>query len=235
MPALRILLVDDHTLFRKGLALLLQSEKNLTVVGEASDGFEAIETALALHPDVVLMDIRMPNCDGITAARRIQQQLPATKIIMLTASDEDEDLFAAVDGGAHGYLLKNLEPQQFFAMLNGIAQGKAPMSGVMAAKLLRSLQRPAVEPDSDKTPHLPALSDREIEVLRHVVDGAANHEIAERLHITRNTVKMHLRSILEKLGVQNRVQAAVKAVREGLVEETDKQSGSARRNNSATT
>ncbi len=235
MTDLRILLVDDHTLFRKGLALLLQTEKNITVAGEAGDGLEAIEAARALLPDVILMDIRMPNCDGITAARQIQQELPAAKIIMLTASDSDEDLFAAIDGGARGYLLKNLEPQQLFTMLRGIAQGEAPMSGVIAAKLLRQLQRPGGEPDTEKGPHLPSLSDRELEVLRQVVEGAANHEIAELLHITHNTVKMHLRSILEKLGVQNRVQAAVKAVREGLVEETDKQSGSARRNNSATT
>lgn len=219
MAELRILLVDDHTLFRRGIALLLETEKNFSVVGEASDGLEAIELAKELVPDIILMDINMPHCNGVTAVKQIRQVLPQVKIIMLTVSDDDEDLFAAIKEGAHGYLLKNLEPHQLFAMLSGIAQGEAPMSGVITAKLLRELQRPGVDSVLDKGPHMPPLSDREIEVLRHVVTGAANNEIAQQLHITRNTVKMHLRSILEKLGVQNRVQAAVKAVREGLVEE----------------
>jgi DNA-binding NarL/FixJ family response regulator len=232
MSELRILLVDDHALFRRGIALLLQAEKNMNVVGEANDGCEAIELTRELQPDVILMDIHMPNCGGVTAVKQIRQELPQAKIIMLTVSDHDQDLFAAIKAGAQGYLLKNLEPHQLTEMLNGIAQGAAPMSGVITAKLLRQLQQPGTSNETIKNGQLPALSDREIEVLRHVIEGAANNEIAKKLHITRNTVKMHLRSILEKLGVQNRVQAAVKAVREGLVDELEDRSGDIYTNNS---
>lgn len=140
---------------------------------------------------------------------------------MLTVSDSDDDLFAAIKYGAQGYLLKNLEPPQLFSMLEGIARGEAPMSGVMAAKILREFQKPTETTSQSAASQPDTLTDREIEVLELVVEGASNKDIAQQLHVTRNTVKMHLRSILEKLHVQNRVQAAVLAVREGLLDDHD--------------
>ena len=221
MEKLRILLVDDHILFRKGIAALLASQPGMEIVGEASDGYEAVQQARDHSPDIILMDIDMPHCDGLEAVKLIRQESSAVKIIMLTVSDSDDDLFAAIKYGAQGYLLKNLEPPQLFSMLEGIARGEAPMSGVMAAKILREFQKPTETTSQASTSQPDTLTNREIEVLELVVEGASNKDIAQRLHITRNTVKMHLRSILEKLHVQNRVQAAVMAVREGILDDHD--------------
>ncbi len=216
MKPLRILLVDDHVLFRKGIASLFASRQDMKIVGEAEDGLEAVAQTREILPDVILMDIDMPKCNGLEAVKIIKREIPQVHIVMLTVSDDDDDLFTAIKNGARGYLLKNLEPQQLFDMLEGIRQGEAPISGVIAAKILAEFKRP--EPDSFDSPDEPDdLTAREIEVLEQVVTGATNKEIAERLHITENTVKIHLRNILEKLQVQNRVQAAVHAVREGLV------------------
>jgi DNA-binding NarL/FixJ family response regulator len=213
---LRILLVDDHILFRKGVASLIVSHQGMEVAGEAGDGLEAVAQARKMMPDVILMDISMPKCNGLEATRLIKREMPHVKIIMLTVSDDDRDLFAAIKDGAEGYLLKNLEPRQFFDMLEGIRQGEVAISGVMASKILhefrqpeQSLAQPSEEGDE--------LTSREIEVLELVVEGNTNKEIAESLSITENTVKIHLRKILEKLHLQNRIQAAVYAVRQGLV------------------
>lgn len=216
--ALRILLVDDHVLFRKGLVSLLTSHPDMKVVGEAGDGLEAVTRAQETEPEVILMDIHMPNCDGLEAVRLIKGLMPAVQIIMLTVSDDDEDLFAAIQNGAKGYLLKNLEPSQLFDMLRRVRAGEAPISGAMAAKILQEFQQPeqSLKPQTELTDTLTA---REVAVLEEIVKGATNKEIAETLHITENTVKIHLRNILEKLHVQNRVQAAVHAIREGLVEQ----------------
>jgi DNA-binding NarL/FixJ family response regulator len=215
MDSLRILLVDDHLLFRKGLARLLDAQPDFEVVGEARDGLEAVEQVQALRPDVVLMDIRMPGCDGLEATRRIKAQMPDVRVVMLTVSDDDQDLATAVRYGADGYLLKDLLPETLFQQLRGLESGQAPISRAMTGKLFRQLaqqSRPTV-----RSAAIDVLSARECEVLALVVSGCSNREIAGELGITRNTVKNHLRNILVKLGVKNRVQAAAYAVSHGLV------------------
>ncbi len=216
MEPLRILLVDDHILFRKGLASLLASHKELEVVGEAGDGLQAIELAHETMPDLIMMDIGMPGCNGLEATRRIKRDMPHVKIVMLTVSDDDCDLFAAIRNGAQGYLLKNLEPHQLFEMLERARRGEAAISGVLAAKILQEFREPGQDL-SQQAEVRDELTPREIEVLEQVVQGASNKEIAVALSISENTVKIHLRNILEKLHLQNRIQAAVYAVREGLV------------------
>ena len=216
MEPLRILLVDDHILFRKGVASLLASREDMEVVGEAEDGVEAVAKARETVPDVILMDLSMPKCSGLEATRLIKREMPHVKIVMLTVSDDDCDLFGAIRNGADGYLLKNLEPSQLYDMLKGIRHGEAPISGVLAAKILQEFRQPDRSPQQQVEAN-DKLTPREIEILDLVVEGVTNKEIAEALVITENTVKIHLRNILEKLHVQNRIQAAVYAVREGLV------------------
>jgi DNA-binding NarL/FixJ family response regulator len=215
MNSLRILLVDDHLLFRKGLARLLDAQPDFEVVGEATDGLEAVGQTELLRPDLVLMDIRMPNCDGLEATRRIKAQMPGVRVVMLTVSDDEQDLATAVRYGADGYLLKDLLPETLFQHLRGVMAGEAPISRTMTGKLFHQLaqrSRPATQIASNAV-----LSARECEVLALVVDGYSNQEIAEELGIAHNTVKNHVRNILTKLGVRNRAQAAAFAVSNGLV------------------
>ncbi len=215
MNPLRILLVDDHILFRKGLARLLDAQPDFQVVGEASDGAEGVEKARALRPDVVLMDLRMPVCDGLEATRQIKRELPGVQVVVLTVSEDDQDFLAAIRCGVDGYLVKSMRPEALFQELRGLAQGEVPLSRTMTGKLLRQLARatpapmPMAQPDS--------LSERERQVLILLAEGLSNEEIAEELGIAKNTVRNHVRSVLEKLGLRNRVQAAVYAVRQGLV------------------
>jgi two-component system nitrate/nitrite response regulator NarL len=215
---LRILLVDDHILFRTGVRAVLASRSDLEVVGEAGDGLEAVELTRQTMPDVILMDIKMPGCDGLEATRRIKQEMPYVKVFMLTVSDSDEHLFEALKSGAQGYLIKDLKAQQLLDALEGVARGEAAFSGVIATKILREFEKvgsgtgrglETVEP----------LTEREIEVLQSVAEGKSNREIAQALVIAESTVKNHLRNILGKLHLQNRIQAAVYAVRQGLVED----------------
>ena len=215
MRPLRILLVDDNLLFRKGLARLLDAQPDFEVAGEAADGLEAVEQARLLQPDLVLMDVRMPGCDGLEATRRIKAQIPDVRVVMLTVSEDEEDLTTAVRYGADGYLLKDLLPETLFQHLRGLMSGEAPISRAMTGKLFRQLAQrgqPIVQPGATGV-----LSPRECEVLALIVSGYSNPEIAEELGIARNTVKNHLRSILAKLGVRNRAQAAAYAVSQGLV------------------
>lgn len=214
MKNLRILLVDDHVLFRKGVVAVLNSRPDLQVVGEAGNGKEALEQARETVPDVVLMDINMPEMDGLEAVKQLKQEMPHVRIIMLTVSDNDHDLFEAIKNGADGYLLKNLEPHQLFDMLNCLQRGEAPVTGSLAAKILNELRQPKLAQVAEKRD---VLSSRETEVLELVVQGATNKEIGETLSIAEDTVKIHLRNILEKLHLHNRIQAAVYAVRHGLV------------------
>jgi two-component system NarL family response regulator len=216
----RVLIVDDHSLFRSGLVRLLAA-KGVDVVGEAADGLEAIETAQELKPDIVLMDIRMPHCNGIEATREITHLLPATRVVVLTVSEDDDDLFAAIRAGARGYLLKNVAPDDLIRLLEGIAAGEAPISGSMANRLLVEFAQRAKLPGDPANPSVThVLTGREIEVLRCVAAGNSNREVASLLAISENTVKNHLRSILEKLHLANRVQAVAYAIRQGLVQDS---------------
>lgn len=217
MEKIRVLLADDHALFLRGLASLLSSQADMEVVGEASNGEEACQQARELMPDVILMDIYMPGVDGLEATRRIKEEMPYVKIVMLTVSDEDKKLFDAVKSGAQGYLLKRIEPQELWEMLRGVSKGEAPISRAMAARILQEFQRQSHRRYAEESPRGSRLSQREMEVLEMVTKGASNKEIGATLFISENTVRNHLRNILEKLHLENRIQAATYALREGLV------------------
>ena len=215
-PAVRVLVVDDHALFRRGLVSLLSGQRDFQVVGEAANGREALSQARDSMPDIVLMDIAMPDVDGLEATRRIKQDIPYVRIVILTVSDDDQSLFEAIKAGAQGYLLKKIEPQALLNTLRQVARGEACISRSMATKLIGEFARQA----RGATPAPVAsfgLSQREKEVLDLVARGKSNKEIAVTLAIAENTVKNHLRNILEKLHLENRVQAATFALREGLL------------------
>lgn len=217
MKATRVLVVDDHALFRKGVASLLRDTEGFTVVGEARDGREAVAKAQALAPDVVLMDIYMPGMDGLEAVRRIKQTMPSVRPVMLTVSEEDQNLFEALKAGAHAYLLKSVEPEELFRTLRGIMRGEAFLTPSMAAKLLEEFTRQRGRGAAEVS--AASVSPREREVLELLTRGAVNKEIAASLGISENTVKNHLKSIMEKLHAENRVQVVAYALRRGLVRE----------------
>ena len=208
---MRTVLVDDHALFRDGVASLLLAWGH-EVVGQASDGGEAIELVDRTSPDVVLMDVRMPNVSGLEATARIKERHPEVAIVMLTVSEEEADLFRAIKAGAQGYLLKNLEAPQLRAMLEGVARGEPAITPATAARIIDEFLRTPGHPKPTQK-----LTDRELEVLKLVTAGQRNREIAVELGISENTVKFHLKNIVEKLHAQNRAELAARAVREGLV------------------
>lgn len=212
MAKAKLMLVDDHTLFRSGIKSLLSGQGDLEVVAEAETGQDAIRLAGEILPDLILMDINMPDGDGMVATRTIKDRWPDIKIVILTASDEDDLLFEAVKAGAEGYLLKHLNPSQFVEEVRRQLEGDATISGDVAIKIIRAFSHH--EPEPPKT----QLTARELEVLRFVGEGLSNRDIAERLFISENTVKNHLRNILQKLHFDNRVQAAAYAIRRGLVD-----------------
>ncbi|OEF98478.1 response regulator [Desulfuribacillus alkaliarsenatis] len=218
MDLIRVLLVDDHILFRKGLVNILNEESSIDVAGEANNGEEAIEKARELMPDVILMDINMPKCNGLEATRAIKSEMPYVKIVMLTVSDDDEKLFESIKAGAQGYLLKNLEPEDLVVYVTGVMKGETPISGLMATKIFEHFTGGQVSSEPSKVEReKKPLTKREIEVLQLVIKGATNRDIANDLHISENTVKNHLRNIMEKLHMQNRIQAATYALKEGLI------------------
>ena len=215
---LRVLIVDDHALFRRGLQMVLKQEDDIDVVGEAGDGNEAVREAQDTMPDVILMDVRMPRRSGIEATQQIKELLPHVKILMLTISDEEADLYDAIKAGASGYLLKEIPIDEVADAIRSVWQGQSRISPSMAAKLLTEFA--AMSRRADERPQLPAprLTDREMEVLQLVAQGLNNREIAKRLFISENTVKNHIRNILEKLHLHSRMEAVVYAVREKLLE-----------------
>ncbi len=213
MKKLRVLIVDDHSLVRSGIASLL-SANDIEVIGEASNGFEAVEMTLALKPDIVLMDIKMPGCSGIQATQIIKGQMPETRIIMVTAFDDDEDLFEAMKHGAAGYVLKNVKAEEFINLLASVMRGDVAVSPFIASKIVEELFRnpKRLQPTSCVN----ELTSREEEVLSLVAGGATNKEIANTLSISDNTVKYHLRNIMDKLQLKNRAQMAVYATKRGI-------------------
>jgi DNA-binding NarL/FixJ family response regulator len=210
------MLADDHALLREGLAGIIDSQADMEVIGEAGDGLEAIIKANELRPELILMDIQMPGCDGLEATRKIKQTLPATVIVMLTVRDDEEKLFEAIKCGAQGYLLKNIRSQDMLSMLRGALKGEAAIPPYLAGRMLeefRRLSRQGVDEIQDQS----NLTLREQEVLALVAEGQSDKEIAERLIISLYTVKSHLRNILAKLQVSSRKEAARLARDKGLL------------------
>ena len=252
----RVLLVDDQPLFRRAIATLIAEQPDFTVVGEAVNGQDALERARALAPDLVVMDIEMPIMNGVEAVRRLRDELPDIKVVVLTVSEDEDYLFDAVRFGANGYLLKDLQPEQLYEMLRAVRRGESPISPVMAGRLLAEFRRlPPTDRAADATTaphpaparsHLPPrppqqpiatsaeptdaelarfplasavaqiLTRRELETLQYVADGLSNKEIGAALSITEGTVKNHVHNALEKLQLQNRIQAAAYVVRQGI-------------------
>ena len=213
----RVLLVDDQALFREGLRTLLSVQPGIHVVGEAGNGQEALAKARVLCPDVVLMDLRMPLLDGVAATRQLRETCPASRVIVLTTSDEDEYIFDALHAGAVGYLLKDVSAERLVEAIHAAARGESVLQPSVAAKVVAQFARLA-----DQVPHASAalvepLSDREREVLRLIAGGKTNREIATQLFIAEGTVKNHVTNILGKLGVHDRTQAAFKAKELGLI------------------
>lgn len=209
---IKVLIVDDHFLSRRGIASILSANPLFEIVGEATNGTEALEKAKQQMPDLILMDIRMPGGDGLKATGMIKSAMPHIKIIILSVSDDVQDFFEAIKLGAQGYLLKNMEPEYWLDYIISIAQGEAPISRILANKILQEFagQKQAV-PDNN-------LSEREREVLQLISQGLGNKEISEKLYISESTVKNHLRNILDKLHLQNRMQLIAFAYKNGLVD-----------------
>ena len=216
MAGMKILIADDHTLFRETLRGLLTT-RGYSVIGEARDGQQTVELARRLQPDLVLMDLAMPGLDGLAATRLISAEMPEVKIVILTGSDDDAQLFEAIKSGAQGYLLKSLESQEFLALLEKVGRGEPALTPALARRLLQELARPAARPAVPA--HDPdALTEREREVLGLLVQGVtSNRKLAKQLGLKENTVKFHVRNILYKLHLHNRAQVVGFALRSGLV------------------
>ncbi|MGN6599360.1 MAG: response regulator [Actinomycetes bacterium] len=217
---IRVIVVDDHALWRRGLEMVLAQEPDIDIVGEASDGGSGVALAQELTPDVVLMDVRMPRGSGIDACMAIKASVPSTKIVMLTISDEEADLYEAIKAGASGYLLKEISIDEVSEAIRAVHGGQSLISPSMASKLLTEFATMIKRSDERQQVPAPRLTDRELEVLKLVARGLNNRDIAKELFISENTVKNHVRNILEKLQLHSRMEAVVYAVREKLLEIT---------------
>lgn len=224
----RILLVEDHLLTRIGLKTVIERTDDLRVVGEAEDGEQAVQMAAELQPDLILMDIGMPVMDGIEAARTIREKFPEIHIIVLTSHEDDCDVFASLTAGAAGYCLKDVEPERLYVAIRSVRSGDIWLDNAIASKVLSRYAKPAAEAarqnqeqmsteDSTRGAGAESLSPRELEVLNLLVEGLSNQQIADRLTISLATAKTHVRNILNKLAVDDRTQAAVQAMRRGLI------------------
>ncbi len=208
---IKVLVVDDHLLSRKGISSILSSHAMFEIIGEATNGQEALAKTKELMPDLILMDIRMPGGSGLEATRLIKEEMPYVKIVILSVSDDVQDFFEAIKKGAQGYLLKNMEPEYWLDYIISIVQGEAPISRDVASKILQEFSIQKTDASGSK------LSEREREVLQLVSQGLGNKEIGKVLFITESTVKNHLRNILDKLHLQNRMQLIAFAYKNGLI------------------
>jgi DNA-binding NarL/FixJ family response regulator len=222
---IKVLLVDDQTLIRQGIRLLLEIEPDIQVVGQAANGLEALQQAESLHPDVVLMDVRMPEMDGVAATRALSARFPAVKVIILTTFEDDETVFEGLKAGARGYLLKDISSEEMAQAVRKVAAGEALIQSRLTSKVLAEFSRLAAATDRKPfsqigvaTQALPVpLTEREQDVLKALARGLSNREIAEQLVITEGTVKNHVSSLIEKMGVRDRTQAVLKGQELGLI------------------
>jgi two-component system, NarL family, nitrate/nitrite response regulator NarL len=215
MSIIRILLVDDHSLFRSGIKSLLESQEEFEVIGEASDGLDGVKRAKQLKPDLVLMDLHMPGTSGLEALHMLNEDLPDTKVLMLTVSEDAQDLMQALQSGARGYLLKNIEIDFLVESIHKAMNGESVMSPQMSATLIDAVRKPVIKVEPDK--HAIKLTPRESEIIGMLARGESNKSIARTLDLAESTVKIHVQGILRKLKISSRVQAAVYAVEHGLV------------------
>lgn len=216
MQKIRVLLADDHQLFREGLANILNAQPDFDVVGEAGDGLEVLVKARALRPDLILMDIGMPGCDGVEATYLVKEELPDTIIVILSVRNEDDNLFEAIKGGAHGYLLKTIRSEELLALLRGAMRGEAAVTPALGGRLLEEFRRLSSHTRTTTEPET-TLTGREQEVLALIARGDTDQAIAGTLTISIHTVKSHVRNILAKLHLAHRYEAAQYALRRGLI------------------
>ena len=212
MDTIKVLIVDDHAVVRDGLISMLGREKDFTVVGEAQNGLEAVENAQVLEPDVILMDLRMPELDGVEAMHRIRSQNPAARFIVLTTYDTDEYIFDAIEAGAKGYLLKDASREELFSAVRAVQRGESLIQPGIAARILDRFTQLSSQATSTSL-----LSGREVEVLQLMAKGSANKEIGASLSISESTVKTHVANIFQKLNVNDRTDAVTQALQKGII------------------
>ena len=218
---INVLLVEDHELYRMGLSMLLSKVDEITLLAEASDGLEGVKKAREYSPDVILMDIGLPNIDGIEATQRIKEFNPAIKVLIFTSRDSEDDIFASFKAGADGYVMKGATPEQTISAIRSVYEGVGWIDPAIAKLVFSNLQKPVnntvSSPEGKKTENSYGLTERELDVLELMVEGLSNPQIADKLIITKATAKAHVHSILQKLCVTSRTQATVTAMKEGLV------------------